>query len=29
VYKLSENRYGRPLCANCQKKHTPLAQPRG
>jgi hypothetical protein len=28
VYKLSENRYGRPLCASCQKKHTPLAQPK-
>lgn len=24
VYKLSEKRYGRPLCATCQKKHTPL-----
>lgn len=24
VYKLSEDRFGRPLCANCQKKHTPL-----
>lgn len=24
VYKLSETRYGRPLCANCQKKHAPL-----
>jgi hypothetical protein len=28
VYKLSENRYGRPLCATCQKKHTPLTPPR-
>jgi len=26
VYKLSEDRFGRPLCANCQKKHTPLPQ---
>ena len=24
VYKLSENRHGRPLCATCQKKNPPL-----